>query len=219
MTIPWDPPTGPIPVQRAKGGGTAWAVALVAVAALLTVLAFWARSEAADRSAEADRLNQAATRAETEADQLTADTANHALSEPDLTREATSYLITAVEATFSYDHTDLARTEQAVEEHLTGTARCVYDLLFAEVKQYAPEQRIVLATTVRELALVRLDDERAEALVYIDQRSTRTDINKVVAVGGQFAVEARHEDGRWRITRFDMFDQPLFNGEPAPDCR
>jgi Mce-associated membrane protein len=218
VTNVWDPPTGPIPVQRPGGSRTAWAVALAAVAALLAVLAFWARSEAADRSAEADRLNQSAARAAAEAKQLTADTGNEALGDVELTREVTGYLTGAIEATFSYDYTNLAKTEQAADAHLTDNARCEYDELFGEVEQYATQQKIVLTTTVRELALVQLNSDDAEALVYIDQLSTRVDVNKTVAVGGQFAVQAHREGNQWKITEFDMFGQPLFNGKPSPTC-
>jgi hypothetical protein len=124
--------------------------------------------------ADANGLNQAAdldTKAKKLADGV--DTGNDALSDTKRTREVTSYLTTAVEATFSYDYANLAATEQAVDEHLTGDARCVYDELFTQVERTAPEQRIVLRTTVDELALTNLTRTQARALVYIDQSSTR----------------------------------------------
>lgn len=222
----WEPPTGPIPVQpgptpvQRGGGRLAWVVALAAVAALLAVVAFWLRAETADRSAEADRLNQAAARADSEAKELadSVDAGNDALSDPEATREVTSYLTTAVEATFSYDFNDLAATEQAVERHLTGDARCVYDALYAQVKELAPQQKIVLDTTVREVAASLLAGDRAEALVYIDQVSTRTDQNRSVLVGGQFGVTVQRDGEDWAISDLDMFGQTLANGDPSPSC-
>jgi len=219
----WEPPTGPIPVQPQpvqRGGGVAWAVAAFAVAVLLGVLALWATVATGDRAAAADGLNQTAARVENEAKQAVkgADAGNDALTDPTRTAQVTKALSDAIEATFSYDHADLAATERAVAEHLTGAARCVYDQLFGEVKRYASEQKIVLTTAVREIALVRLDGDRAEALVYIDQSSTRVDVNKTVAVGGQLGVVAQRHGESWQITEFDMFDQPLFSGEAAPKC-
>lgn len=215
----WEPPTGPVQLPVRPRGHAGWVVACVAVAALLVVVAFWLRSVAADRTADADRLNQAVTLLDDKAEKLDGgDTGNDALSDPRRTREVIDYVTTAVEATFSYDYTNLAATEQAVAEHLTGDARCVYDALFGEVKQYAPEQHIVLRTTVNELALTSLTDTEAQALVYIDQLSTRVDVNKTVGVGGQFEVDVAWSGERWQITGFDMFGQPLFNGKPAPTC-
>lgn len=149
---------------------------------------------------------------------LTSGDTNTALTDTATTSQLKGQLTTAIKETFSYNYTDLGSTEKAVKANLTGKALCEYNLLFGEVKKYAPEQKIVLDTMVRELAVVRIDGDRAEALVYIDQLSTRVDVNKTVAVGGQFAVQAHRDGDHWKITEFDMFGQPLFNGKPAPTC-
>jgi Mce-associated membrane protein len=151
-------------------------------------------------------------------DDLTSGDPNTALTDSAATSQVKGQLTNAIKQTFSYNYTDLDSTEKAVKENLVGKALCEYNLLFGEVKEYAPQQKIVLDTTVRELALVRIDGERAEALVYIDQLSTRVDVNKTVAVGGQFSVHAAKQGDHWKITEFDMFGQPLFNGKPAPKC-
>jgi len=173
------------------------AIILAVVAVVLAGLGFFFRGKAND---------------------LTSGDTNTALTDTATTSQVKGQLTTAIKETFSYNYTDLASTEKAVKENLTGKALCEYNLLFGEVKKYAPEQKIVLDTTVRELAVVRVDGDRAEALVYIDQLSTRVDVNKTVAVGGQFAVQAHRDGDHWKITEFDMFGQPLFNGKPAPTC-
>jgi Mce-associated membrane protein len=152
------------------------------------------------------------------ADDLTSVDTNTALTDSAATSQIKGQLTNAIKQTFSYNYTDLASTEKAVKENLTGKALCEYNQLFGEVKQYAPEQKIVLDTTVRELAVTRIDGDRAEALVYINQLSTRADVNKTVAVSGQFAVQAHRDGDHWKITEFDMFGQPLVNGKPAPTC-
>jgi Mce-associated membrane protein len=184
---------------RTKGQRqTSVAIVLAVVAVVLGVLAWYFRGEA-------DYLKSG-------------DNANTALTDSAATSQVKGQLTTAIKQTFSYNYTDLDSTEKAVKENLVGKALCEYNLLFGEVKEYAPQQKIVLDTTVRELALVRIDGDRAEALVYIDQLSTRVDVNKTVAVGGQFAVQAAKQGDHWKITSFDMFGQPLFNGKPAPKC-
>lgn len=152
------------------------------------------------------------------ANDLTSGDTNTALTDSATTSQVKGQLSNAIKQTFSYNYTDLGSTEKAVKDNLTGKAMCEYNLLFGEVKKYAPEQKIVLDTTVREMGIVRIDGDRAEALVYIDQLSTRVDVNKTVAVGGQFAVQAKRDGDHWKITEFDMFGQPLFNGKPAPTC-
>lgn len=224
----WEPPTGPIPVEQAqpvhqpprRDRTRLVVIALVVVAVLLGGFAVWATVVAGGRSAEADRLNQAAADANVKAKQLTAgvDTGNEALSDPDRTRDLVTGLTTAVQSTFSYDYTNLATTESAVEKYLTDGARCVYEAVFSQVRQLAPQQKIVLRTTVRDVAVTRLAGDVAEALVYVDQQATRADTRQTGAVGSQFAVQAQRTDDAWKITKLDFFGQPLLNGEPAPSC-
>jgi Mce-associated membrane protein len=173
------------------------AVVLVVVAVVLAGLAVWFRGES---------------------DDLKSGDANSALTDAGRTSEAVSQLKSAIETTFSYNYTDLDSTQKAVDSTLTGKARCEYDQLFGQVKQLAPKQKIVMVTAVRDIALVRLDGDRAEALVFIDQSSTRVDVNNSVAGEAQFAVQAHREGDHWKITEFNMFDQPLVNGKPAPKC-
>jgi Mce-associated membrane protein len=151
-------------------------------------------------------------------DNLTSGDSNSALTDSAGTSQVVGQLSDAIKKTFSYNYSDLDSTEKAVKEVLSGKALCEYNLLFGELKQYAPQQKIILATTVREIGVVRLEGDRAEALVYIDQQSTRADVGKTVNVGGQFAVQAHRQDDRWKITKFDMFGQALINGKPAPTC-
>jgi hypothetical protein len=222
----WEPPTGPItvqpvhPVQPGPRGRVGWVVALLAVAVLLGGFALWAGSVAGDRTAEADRLNQTAARADAEAKRLTAgvDTGNDALSDPDGTREVVTAVTTAVEATFSYDYTNLAVTESAVEKYLTDGARCVYEAVFSQVRQLAPQQKIVLRSTVHELAVTSLAGDSAEVLVFVDQTVTRAATNNTAAVGAQFVLGAQRDGDTWKIAKLDFLGQPLFNGEPAPNC-
>lgn len=180
-------------------GGTQLSVAIVlaVVAVVLAGLAVWFRGESSD---------------------LTSGDANSALTDSATTSEVLGQLKSAIEDTFSYNYTDLAATQKAVDATLTGKARCEYDQLFSQVKELAPKQKIIMATAVRDIALVRLDGDRAEALVFIDQSSTRVDVNNSVAGEAQFGVLAKRDGDHWKITEFNMFDQHLVNGQPAPKC-
>jgi Mce-associated membrane protein len=189
--------TDPKPERTIASRQVSVAVVLAVVAVILAGLAIFFRGKATD---------------------LTSADSNTALTDSASTSQVISQLSNAIKTTFSYNYTDLDSTAKAVKATLTGNALCEYNLLFGEVKQFAPEQKIILATTVREIALVRLDGDRAEALVYIDQSSTRVDTKKSVAAGGQFVVMAHRDGDQWKINEFDMFGQPLPNGKPAPKC-
>lgn len=172
--------------------------AIVAVVAVVFgVLAFWFRGEASA---------------------LDSRDPNTALTDSTTTSEALGQLTTAVETTLSYNYTDLESTKAAVEASLSETARCEYDMLFKQLLALAPEQKLILATTVRDIGLVRLDGDRAEALVFIDLVSTRVDTNKTVPGEAVFGVRARRDGDSWKITEFNMFDQELVTGEPVPQC-
>jgi Mce-associated membrane protein len=190
-------PRAPVDPRRRAATQLSVAVVLVVVAVVLAGLAVWFRGEAADLES-ADH--------------------NTALTDSGTTSEVVGQLKSAIETTFSYNYTDLDSTQKAVDQSLSGKARCEYDQLFGQVKQQAPKQKIIMVTAVRDLALVRLDGDRAEALVFIDQSSTRADVNNSVAGEAQFSVQAHREGDHWKITEFNMFDQPLVNGKPAPKC-
>ncbi|GAB3446453.1 hypothetical protein GCM10027436_37180 [Actinophytocola sediminis] len=170
---------------------------LAIVAVILAGLAFWFRGEVSA---------------------LESQDPNSALTDTATTSEVLGQLTTAVETTLSYNYTDLESTRKAVESVLADTARCEYDQLFGQLVEQAPKQKLIFATTVRDIALVRLDGDRAEALVFIDLISTRVDTNKSVPGDAVFGVRTRRDGDTWKITEFDMFDQTLVTGEPVPKC-
>lgn len=176
-----------------------WTVTLVVVAVLFAGLAVWFRGEANSRSEGADTNNQALT-----------DTGEAS--------KAVGQLRVAIEKSLTYNYTDLDSTARAVKENLSGKALCEYDKLFGQVQKLAPEQKLVLTTRVREIGITRLEGDHAQLLVFVDQTTTRADQNQTTASGAQFGINAERQDGKWRITAFDMLGQPLPNGQPAPQC-
>lgn len=210
-------PNMPPPRRR---GGLVPVLVLAVVATLLAGAAVWLFLAADSTADRADRATAEAVRDGREARRLTesVDPDNIALTDPDATTEVTDQLRTVIERTFSYDHADLDATARAVDRYLTDTARCQHDQIFEQVRELAPAQRIVMRTAVRQLALVRLTGEGAEALVFVDQSSTRGDTDRSVAAEAQFAIQARLDGDTWQVTRLDFFDQPLVDGERPMEC-
>ncbi|MGW5053307.1 hypothetical protein [Actinokineospora sp. NPDC004072] len=175
------------------------AIAVAVVALLLAAVGLYAKGQA-------DRLSSGADRA------------NAAFTDPAATAEVKTRISTALERALSYDYRDLDRTAAAVREVLAGRAVCEYEAMFGQLKELAPAQKLVHTTIVRELGVRSLSADRAEALVFIDQTSTRVDEAKTTASGAQLGVTAERVDGSWKITSFDTFNQPLPNGQPLPQC-
>ena len=117
--------------------------------------------------------------------------------------EVKGQVTTAVNTVFSYNYADVAKTEKAAQELLTGKAVQQYNQLFALVRKQAPQQKQVLTTAVTDSAVKSLAGDRARLLVFADQRNTRTDTNKTSYSAAVFAVDALYADGKWKISAID----------------
>jgi Mce-associated membrane protein len=128
---------------------------------------------------------------------------NVALTDPARTSEVTGQVTDAVNALFSYDYTDAARTDQAADSLLTGKAVGQYDRMIAQVRTQAPVQKLVLTTTVTDSAVELLERDRARLLVFADQRNTRTSGKDTTYAAAMLAVDAVRRHGRWQISNLD----------------
>lgn len=133
---------------------------------------------------------------------------NAALTDTSRTSEVKGTVGQAVDAVFSYDHTDPGRSEKAAGAHLTGKAVGQHREMLAQVRAQGERQKLVLSTTVTHSAVEVIDGERARVLVFADQSNTST------AKGGSashaaamFAVDVVHRGGTWRIANIDTFSR------------
>ncbi|MFC8423137.1 hypothetical protein ACFUN7_20070 [Streptomyces sp. NPDC057236] len=179
-------------------------VALCALTVLLGGFAGWAH-------AEAEALRDAPARH------------NTALTDLARTSEIKGQTAKAVDALFSYDHTDPGALEEAAADLLTGKAVDQHGALLADVRERADEQKAVITTTVTESAVERIDGDRARVLVYADQSSVGTagtakdaksaksaksaedPEDEGVYAGAMLAVDVVHRDGRWLVSGIDTF--------------
>jgi Mce-associated membrane protein len=135
--------------------------------------------------------------------------ANVALTDPARTSEVTGQVTDAVNALFSYDYADAARTQEAESRLLTGKAIGQYDAMLTEVRAQAPSQKLVLTTTVTDSAVELLEGDRARLLVFADQRNTRTGGKDTTTyAAAMLAVDAARRDGTWKITNLDTLNVP-----------
>lgn len=126
--------------------------------------------------------------------------ANTALTDVGATADVNSAVTVALNKIFSYSYDRTEVTEKAAAAALRGKALESYNQLFAQVREKAPAQKLVLTTRVSSSAVQELSDGRARLLVFLDQAATRADNNSSTAAAAQLSVTAEREGDNWVIT-------------------
>jgi Mce-associated membrane protein len=125
---------------------------------------------------------------------------NQALVDVGATAEVNSSITLALNKIFSYSYDKTDVTEQAAANVLRGKALTTYNQLFTQVRQMAPQQKLILSTRVVNSAVQSLDGDHARLLVFLDQSATRTDTNTTSAAASQLSITAERQHGQWVIT-------------------
>ncbi|WP_181776839.1 hypothetical protein [Amycolatopsis pittospori] len=126
--------------------------------------------------------------------------ANTALTDVGATAEVNAAVTVALNKIFSYSYDRTDVTEKAAASALRGKALESYNQLFAQVREKAPAQKLVLTTRVSSSAVQELTMGRARLLVFLDQAATRADNNSSTAAAAQLSVTAEREGEDWVIT-------------------
>lgn len=126
--------------------------------------------------------------------------ANRALTDVGATADVTSSVTLAMNRIFSYSYDKTDVTEKAAAAVLRGTARDSYDKLFAQVRQKAPEQKLILTSRVSAIAVQDLQNGHARLLVFLDQSAVRADNNTTNSAAAQLSVTAERSGDGWVIT-------------------
>ncbi|MFE6507574.1 hypothetical protein ACFVDI_05345 [Nocardioides sp. NPDC057767] len=100
---------------------------------------------------------------------------------------------------FTIQPGDVAATRRRAQEALVGDAAGQYDRLYGSHLRAARARRISLTTTVRDVGVVWLRDDRAKLLVFADQAAS-TPSGQSATGPAQFALDLQHIDGTWKIS-------------------
>ncbi|MFE3517895.1 hypothetical protein [Streptomyces sp. NPDC059166] len=131
---------------------------------------------------------------------------NTALTDIGRTSEVKGQVTEAVEAVFSYTYASPGKSDLAVGRYLTGKAVRQHQDMLAEVRAQAPQQKLVLTTTVTESGVELIEGDRARVLVFADQSNTRTGKKEETTyAAAMFAVDAVRRGDTWRIAAIDTF--------------
>lgn len=125
---------------------------------------------------------------------------NEAIVDAAATAEVSASITNSLNRIFSYSFDQTEITERAATTVLRGGARDSYRQLFAQVRELAPQQKLVLTTRVASVAVQTLTGDHAQALVFLDQSATRVDNNTSSTAAAQLSVTAKREGDVWVIT-------------------
>lgn len=118
------------------------------------------------------------------------------------TSEVVGQVSKAVEVVLSYDYTKLDENERRGREVITGKYADEFGRTFADIRKTAPEQKLVLTTTVLLAGVTVLNGDRAEVIATMDLAAVRdtTPYNSP----GRVKVVADKVDGRWKIAEMTL---------------
>ncbi|WP_097982744.1 hypothetical protein [Streptomyces sp. f150] len=182
-----DSPTDGAPRARTARLRITLPAVLCALTVLLGAVAVWAFASASSLRDEPARQNAA-------------------LTDIGRTSEVKGRISEAVGAVFSYDYASPARSDRAASTYLTGLAVQQHKDMLADVREQAPEQKLVLTTTVTGSGVEFLDGDRARLLIFADQSNTRTGKDEETTyAAAMFAVDAVRRGDTWLIAAIDTF--------------
>ncbi|MGW4489271.1 hypothetical protein ACWEOE_36220 [Amycolatopsis sp. NPDC004368] len=124
---------------------------------------------------------------------------NTAFSDTAATSALTGQLSAACEAVFSLDYQDVARTERAANQYLTGNAVTQYRQLLAAVQQQAVPNHLTLTSRVRTIGIKDITGSTAHVLVFADQTTSSASTPATSSGGAQVRLTATETDGHGQI--------------------
>jgi Mce-associated membrane protein len=103
-----------------------------------------------------------------------------------------------IEEVFSYDYRTVDAHERSVAELTADEFQDDYLELFGQVVTQAPARQIVMTSTVAASAVQWLDEAEADALVFLDQKSSSAG-QQEAAAGAAFLASFELVDDEWLL--------------------
>jgi Mce-associated membrane protein len=79
-----------------------------------------------------------------------------------------------------------------------------YAAVYDNLDQLAPQQKAVVVAEVTQVAVQRLDGDRATAIVFLSQRATKAGSDPSTATA-RLRVRMQRVDGAWKVAAADPF--------------
>jgi Mce-associated membrane protein len=126
--------------------------------------------------------------------------ANTAFADRPATTQVVGQVSTALNQVLSYSYSSPQPTSAAASKWLAGDAVGQYRLLFTQLRQRAPGQKLSLVTRVVTAGVSSLQGDTAQLLVFLDQKSTRASDNQSSVAAAQVLITAHRTGSLWKIT-------------------
>jgi len=130
---------------------------------------------------------------------------NDALVDAAATRKVARQVEAAMTALWSYDYRTL--DESRAEAARVGTAAFAqeYASVYDNLDRLAPEQKAVVVATVTQVAVQRLDGDRATAIVFLNQRATKATAGTPSTATARIRVRMTKVGRAWKVAAVDPF--------------
>ena len=133
----------------------------------------------------------------------TAEAARAAVGSAALKAEVRAAAEDAATKVFSYSHTSLTADKAAARELLTGEMLEQYDDAMAGVVGTSRTNRTVVSVTVLGSALISVRGDDAKVLVFVNQRTRGTNLEKPLLDLDRAVVTLTGGSGEWKVTELD----------------
>lgn len=104
---------------------------------------------------------------------------------------------------FSYSHTSLTADKAAARALLTGEMLEQYDDTMAGVVSTSLAHQTVVSATVLDSALISVTERDATVLVFVNQRTTGTDLKRPLLDLDRVVMTLQRESGEWKVSELD----------------
>ena len=131
---------------------------------------------------------------------------NRALIDAESTEDALAAAKSLSEALFSFGHADVRAHEATFARLTTGDFTREYGKLFNDIIATVQQQKSTVTSTVVESGVQSLRDDRAEVLVFLDQKSSSTTTGQETAAAAMFRATLQRVDGDWKFADIDLYE-------------
>ncbi len=109
-----------------------------------------------------------------------------------------------VETVFTVTPNNVATTEQAAKDSLTGRAIDQYERLYRPLLQQAPARGVTVTTTVRSVGVTALNGNRAEVLVLADQSAKNPSAGQSDVGPAHIGLILERQGTLWKISSIEI---------------
>jgi Mce-associated membrane protein len=130
---------------------------------------------------------------------------NDALVEVGATRDVARQVQSAMTELWSYDYRDLDQSRADAARLGTSAFTKQYASVFANILDLAPKQKAVVVAEVTQVAVQRLDGDRATAIVFLSQRATKAGAATPSTAAARLRVRMERHSGTWKVAAVQPF--------------